>query len=298
MTVLPLSGIFSSIHEPALQPLIDRGQYKEAISSYSDLIAKAPREKKSWLKSRLAVIYAEDQDQEKAFQVFLEALETAPTKMAAPASDEEKTLYAEALKIYLDQSSVSIEGTASTILEKYGSLAADHPDYHTLKLLVSMAKANLSQFDDFFIDFYESYQYLPDHHLSYKTRAILHIKLYERARTKECKDLHRDRILALTEKSLERYRSDRSLYKVMIAFSADYDSRRHSIMTFLPMIIDQNVIIPRCDILFYVKQAIAIQHPELAQRLIDKAREWYQYSKAIEQAQHYIDSFTKDSVSK
>ena len=76
---------------------------------------------------------------------------------------------------------------------------------------------------------------------------------------------------------------------MMIAFSPEGEERQQAIMTYLPRMIDQNIIIPRCDIFFYVRQAIAIQQPELAQRLIDKAREWYQYSKAIEQSQQYLD---------
>lgn len=272
------------------QQFLDHGQYKEAIASYLELIAKAPPEEQSSLKARLARVYTKDQDLEKAFQVFLEALDTAPLQTSPSISEEEKCLYDEALKTYLDQSNVSIAETANIILKKYASTVSQHPDYYSLKLVVAMAKANLSRFDEFFIDFYDAYQRLPQHHLSHKTKAILHIKLFERVKNQEEKQFHRERILEWTEKSMDLYPADRSLYKMAIAFSPDEESRRQAIVKFLPRIIDQNIIIPRCDLLFYVKQAVAVGQAKLAQRLIDKAREWYHYSKILEQAQGYVDS--------
>ncbi len=261
---------------------------KEQIAAYQQEILQASPDKQSCLKLQLAIAYLRDQEQEKAFQTFLSSLEGAPLKYAT-SSAEEKALYEEALKTYLDQSNVSIAETAETILNKYGPVITAHPTYTSLKLIVAIAKANLSLFEAFFVDFYDAYQYHPDHHLSYKTKAILHIKLFERAKTQEEKEQHRAQILELVNKSMDRYPADRSLYKMAIAFAPDGASRREAVVKLIGRIIDQNIMIPRCDILFYVKQAVAVHQPELAQRLIDKAREWYQYSKAIEQAQDYVN---------
>jgi hypothetical protein len=44
----------------------------------------------------------------------------------------------------------------------------------------------------------------------------------------------------------------------------------------------------RGDIAFYVQQAVSINEIELAQKFIDKATEWYQYSRTIKSAQQYL----------
>lgn len=279
----------AAIHDPSVQPLIDQKNYKDAISAYEAKIKESPSEKQGWLKSRLAIIYYKDQDQEKAFKTFLGALETTPQQPLPPISKEEQILYDKAIHTYLDQSNASIQETASQIQKEYTSILKEHPDYRSLKLVVALAEANLGSFEDFFVDFYDAYPYQPDHHLSYKTKAILHIKLFERARTKEEKEIERNKILNLLKESMNRFPADRSLYRIMISFSPDGEARHQAVILYLPKILDQNIMVPRCDILFYVQQAVAVQELDLAQRLIDKGREWYQYSKALEMSQIYLD---------
>lgn len=287
MALLSCAPLPSLVHDTQVQPLIDLCEYKAAIKVYEDLIQKAHPEELSSLQERLAMLYERDQDQEKAFHLFLQALDNAPKKDIPQMSSEEQLLYDKALVLYLDQTSISIQSTAEQIKQQYGPAIAEHPDYSHLKLIVALAEANLGLLQDFFLHFYEAFAFLSDHHLSYKAKTILHIKLFDRARTKEGKEQQRRKIRQLAEQAIDRFPNDSSLYRIAIAFTAEED-RQQAIVKYFSQIIAQNIPIPRCDILFYVKQAVAVKEFKLAQRLIDKAQEWYHYSKAIEQAKDYI----------
>ena len=54
-------------------------------------------------------------------------------------------------------------------------------------------------------------------------------------------------------------------------------------------LIDKNIRIPRRDIPFFVTHLIQAKEHELAQRLIHKLQEWYQYSRAVKLAQEQLD---------
>lgn len=274
------------------QKAFNCGDYKEAITVYEKMLKTAPKDCAGLIKEKIAISYYHDQDQEKAFRIYLEALDNAKIESSPKITEEEQTFYEEALKIYLDHSKGSSHESANKIRQEYASVYAVHPDYYLLAYILAAAYANLEMFDDFFDTFYHSYRYWPDHYMAFKTKAVLHIKLFERARSAAERNIERQKIIDNVLQAIERNSRDESLYKLMVAYSNDREKPK-VLDIYLNKIIDENIVIPRTDIAFYVQQAVAVKQNELAQRFINKANEWYQFSRVINAAQDYLNQNTR-----
>lgn len=207
-----------------------------------------------------------------------------------PITPEEQELYDKALPLYLDH--LDLKQHSLTIVQEYAPIIKKHPDYHMLTFLVAAAVANAGAYEQFFDLFHPAYAAHPDHFLAYKTLAVIHIKLFERARTPDERELQRQKILDNIAKAIDRYPSDTSLYKMQIGF-ADGPQKAQIISDTLNKILSGNIIVPRIDIPLYVQKAVETKQYDLAQKLIDKAHEWYQISRLLTGAQDYLDRHKK-----
>lgn len=261
---------------------------KEAIAKEQSLITQESSTSRSEHKKNLAILLYKDQNPEKAFEVFLEALNEEKTKSEPPVSEEEKRLYDEALKLYLDQNGEKLSSVATTVCKKYGSSIALHPEYHQLGFILAASYANLERFPEYFERFYQSYQFFPKHYLAYKGKASLHAQLFARRRTLADRRQQQELIIQNLENAINQFPADTSLYKLTIVFAPD-DQKKVLINRYLNKIIDENIIIPRIEIVFYVHHALAVSETHLAQRFVNKAREWYPNSRALDAAQLYIE---------
>jgi hypothetical protein len=200
---------------------------------------------------------------------------------------EEQKLYENALAKYLEHGAATAQQSAQEILDQYGKIFEQHPEYHLLEFLISAAYANQGRFDLFFDHFYTAYKYHADHYFAFKTKAVLHIKLLERARTEEERVVQRKEILKNVHLAIERYPQDHSLYKLMIHFS-DRDKLHGTVTQLLHKIIEKNIVVPRTDITYYVRKSLDVGERDLAIRFVEKAQEWYNYSRGIETAENMI----------
>ncbi len=158
--------------------------YKEAIANEQKLIAQSPLAERGLHKQKLAKLFYKDQETEKAFEVFLEALSEAEVLPAQKITEEEQRLYTQALQAYLERSpSTKPLEQAKSIKQKYAPIIAAQPAYHHLGYIVAAAYANLEKFSEYFDLFYQSYRSLPEHYLAYKGKAALHAQLLARRRT-------------------------------------------------------------------------------------------------------------------
>jgi tetratricopeptide (TPR) repeat protein len=271
------------------QSLLDKGEVKEAIVLLQKEIEIAKEGEKGSLEVILSIAYLRDQDHEKAFFHFLKALEEVPQVCPYQPSSAEKEAYEKGLKIYLTQlSSQSPKVTAEHILKEFSGLSESHPDYALIGFLVAAAQANLGEFESFFRRFYQSYQKAPDHYLADKTQSILYIKLLEKIRDVQERQKYRLAIQTTLSSAIEKYPYDTSLYKLLLLFSED-EGKMKTIEGCLNKILNLNIVIPRCDLMFYIEEAIEHNRRDLAQKLIDKARGWYPISRLVDSAQEYID---------
>lgn len=261
---------------------------KASALRYQTQIMQASPGERGELYKGLALVYYRDQNQERAFQSYLQALDAAVVVPMVPMSDNERRLYDEALGIYLNHAGNNPTAVAEEILKKYQPVVVEHGDYYALGYIMAAAYANLEMFPEFFDRFYISFCHLPVHYLAYKTKAVLHAKLFSRARTDKEREVQRRGIIDNLEKAISYYPTDAGMYKMLLATTGD-DQKGQVLKTYLKKIINENIITPRVDILYYVQQCVANDERVLAQEFINKSREWYQYSRAVDAAQQYLN---------
>lgn len=272
-----------------VQEAYTKAEYKAAIAALLELLQTAPKEQHASLQQQLARIYYKDQDREKAFQSFLKALESANIEPLPPITEEENTLYAQALTIYLEHHGAEAPEGARKILHLYEGVIAAHPNYYLLGYLLSAAYANLDRFEEFFYQFYQSYCFFPQHYMAYKIKTILHSQLFMRAQTPAGQDLQRRAILDNANMAIQKNPHDATLYKMVINFALE-NQKEQSLVTCLNKIIDENMMIPRADIAFYVQQAVLYKQKELAQRFLNVEHQWFPKSRTLDAAQRYLDN--------
>ena len=230
----------------------------------------------------LAKACYKNQDQEKAFRVFLEALEEVKKVDPQKMSKEEEKYYNEALGIYLSQRADQAEISSRKIDEKFSPILRDHPDFYHLGYILAVADANLHKFDRFFDLFYKSYKNDPHHFLAYKTKAILHIKLFERSKTLEERNNERKKILEHLRKAQELYPADFSLYRLEIAYTLP-ENKSVAAKEILYKIANQNIIPSRSDTVYFAMLALNINDQILINKWLAKGLEWYPDSRTLKE---------------
>ena len=281
---LLLNTIGSTV-EP-IQLALQERDYKKAIVILKETLCQAEAAERGVLNYDLAMLYLKDQDQENAFHAFLEAI--AETKTASINNPYDAEAYKKALETYLDPASPSPQVTAQKLIMQIEPILKLHPQQHLLDYFIAIAYANLGRYEDFFKSFYTAYKDYPDHYLAYKTKAVLHIKLLERKRDETDRMAQREAITNNLNLALKREPHDVAIYKMLIGFSPK-ENKAETIRQSLNKIVDDNIIIPRGDIIFYVQEALDINEMDLVQRFIGRANEWYPHSRIVAASQHLLN---------
>jgi hypothetical protein len=260
------------------------GNYKQAILLQKKAIEQAENGEKGPELVNLAKLYLKDQDQERAFETYLSALKYVESK---DSRQQESADYKKAMALYLDNKQSDPLTSAEKMIQQFSHVYCEHPEDHLLAYPLAISYANLNRYREFFDLFFGAYQSAPDHFLAYKTKTILHIKLMERKRTEQEREEERALALKNFQQALDREPADVTLYKLLIVFSSPKE-KSERVRWSLNKITEDNIIIPRGDILFYVQSAIEANEKPLAQRFVDKAREWYPQSRMITAAQNSL----------
>lgn len=152
LALIAWSANFEGVQQQAGQAL-DRGHIKEAEAIYSQYLSTANDQEVGPAKVLLAIAYYKDQEQEKAFETFLDALEITPAALPVKLSEEESILYSQALKIYLDHAGLTPDETAQEIVNKFGATYTKNPTLHHLEYILAVSYANLGRYDLFLTNF-------------------------------------------------------------------------------------------------------------------------------------------------
>lgn len=233
-----------------------------------------------------------EQQHENAFEVFLSILPFGDSEKK-PISLQEKEVYEQALESYLNVQSGAAGNNGQLLIDTYGIVLDQHPDYYQLGFILASAYANCGNFPKFFDVFYASHAAWPDHYLAFKTKAILYIKLFERSCPGAYKEMQRERIMENLSNAVDRYPLDSSLYRLMISFARD-DHKKKIVAASLNRILEDNIIIHRGDLGFYVQNALDNVDIELIERFLNRAKTWVQFSRIIIAAQQTIDQQRAD----
>lgn len=272
---------------------VERGEYKAAIKGYEGLLDQAARSDRSELFLKLAIAHLRDQEQERAFRAFLQALSDASPLAPSTPTAAEQAIYQEALDIYLKNTGRAAQKAAATLAQTYGAVIEAHPDYHLLAYLVALSLANTGCYEPFFKLFYSSCRHYPDHFLAFKTRALLHHKLMEYARDPVVVEKEKAQIWSNAQAAFAQNPRDISLHQMTISF-APADQKRNALLTSLNNIILNNMIVPRSDLLFFVKESGAVGEWTRAEQFLEKARSWYPESQILDSAVIYVQTRGKE----
>lgn len=271
------------------------GDTKKSIEEQAAKVDLVSLNEKGCQMVQLAIAYLRDQNQEKAFQIFLEALDFPVPASAPRVTENERQLYDQGLQIYLDHSGPgAIEENAIKNRTTLEPILAEHPDYFVLNFLLASAYANLEMYQEFMESFYKSFQLYPEHYLAYKTKAILHVKLFERYRTVSEREGQRKKISACLTKAIEKNPMDTGLYKLMMVFASE-ENKGQIVSLYLNKMINDPIIVPRADIAFFVHKAAEVKELDLGQKFVDKAGQWYKYSRVVLAAQEFLDIQKKET---
>jgi hypothetical protein len=218
-----------------------------------------------------------DQDQEGAFRGYVELLSEVDS-VESRMTKEEEEVYGRALDIYLKER----VGGARKIDELFSAVIEAHPDWAHLGFVVAAAKGNLGEFPSFFELFYNSYRADPNHFLASKIKAVLHIKLFERARWVEERERQREEVLKALHAAEKAFPGDYSLYEMEIGFTRP-EKKEEIKREILNKILELSIIPPRADTLYFVKMAISLRDKELIDRWMQRAKKGYPNSRSLEQ---------------
>lgn len=255
------------------------GDAKAGLIRAQENLETAPDKPKA--KVELARAYWQDQNQEKAYQTFLEAIMATEAKPYSDNTDEER-VYQKALALYLNQPPEEAKMTAEMMKREFGPSIKAHPEWSRLRLLYALAEANTQDIEAFFDDFYAAYPYTASHFLTYKTLAILHIKLFERAKGDAEREGQRREIRKWIASAQSAYPADFSLYRMEIAYAPPEEKDRVK-EEVLNKILRLSIIPPRRDTLYFLRLAKECGTSELFDQWLKKAMEWYPGSRSIQQ---------------
>jgi hypothetical protein len=270
-----------SVTQDDVSVSISQGRYKQAIDQLNHLLKDSNESK---LQFELAEVYLLDQDIERSFQTFLNLLHQTDSQTSL--YEPESTTYHQALDVYLNGTKPYV--TANEIVGEYADYYSKHPDDIGVGFILATAYANQREYQRFYRMFYPLYLQSPHHYLAYKIRAALHIKLYERSRSELEKEKQCHQIEHFAKKAILQYADDSTLHQWLITFCPDKE-KASFVKQSIEQLINGERAVPRNDIPFYVQQAINTDQLELAQKFIDQAKEWYQYSRVIDAAQNHLD---------
>ena len=236
----------------------------------------------------LALAYYQDQEIDQAFSHFLEALKRAPKCAHISMQEEESLLYQRALQDYLTCAGGGPIHMAKELLQEYAEIADKNPHFLHLNFLIATAYANIGKYDDFFDRFYRGFPYLHETSLAFKTKGILYLRLSHHGKSREERAHYQREAVHYLALALDRNPQDSSLYKVLIFLAKD-ENNIELIRSYLRKIIENKIALPRSDIYIYVQEAATLGELELGQKIIDQARALYEYSRAVSDAQEYLN---------
>ncbi len=265
-------------------PLVGEMSIKEKVAFFEKKIAQSlSSEEKSASLIDLACAYIHDQEVNKAFSAFLEALKCAPEQKNAALLEEEKKIYDSALSQYLKQGCIDPFKTARELLSTYEELALAHPEYCHLNFLIATAYGNVGRYEEFFKLFAKLYPQMQDNFLADKSVAMLYFK---KAQTENNESLKAKAIEHL-KSALAKTAIDPTIYKLLI-IDAKEKGQHDLEVEYFKMMCAQKAPLMRGDIFLYVKELVDLKQIEIAEGLLKNAAAEYSFSRSIVDAQSYI----------
>lgn len=234
---------------------------------------------------KLASLYERDQEEEKGLAIFLKALELTPAEnRSCTFSTRERKLYRKALRFYLGEHGQKMDVVSRMILDEYGAVVEQYPEYLHLSLIVAAAHANLGDLQSFFDMFYRAYRYNSEHYLANKIVAVLHVKLLEKLPASEARRCRQKKIIEHLHKAIAAKEFDIALYKMLLIYSPENEKVEAAKLA-LDQIIEHDQPLSRADLAFFISHFKLLEDRSLLEQLVRSAKLWYPYSRLVQQTE-------------
>lgn len=235
------------------------------------------------------ILYADQQKMESG-EAFLAALAATPLPAQSAVSDEEQKAF-DALFPSYEMAMQSEEETAK-LLQEALSLLQSHPTFLSLEHYIAAALANRGQFIEFYDRFFHAFQARHDCFLSKKTLAVLHLRLFEASTSQDRREVHRQEAVRYLQEAFTLQPHDSSLL-VKLAFILPPNEKIVVLKSVTADLLQLSSPLRRGDCFFLIQQAMDVGEVGVARQLIEKARSWYQYSRALNDLSDQLSALEK-----
>jgi tetratricopeptide (TPR) repeat protein len=233
------------------------------------------------LVEKAKLLYA-DQQHIEAQEAFLEALKLYPL-MDEPAARQDEQQFFLSLVPEYELSIQSKEGSERFSRQIEG-LVAEHPSYTSLEYYAAASLANCGKMIEFFDGFFHAFGHRTECFLRWKTVGVLHLRLHEASSSEARREYHRAEAVRWLKEAYSRQKGDSAL-PVKILFVLRPSERG----AFLREVVTSlEVPMRRADCFALIAQAIELREVDVAKQLIEKARTWYQYSRALDELSGHL----------
>ena len=244
------------------------------------------------LVEKAKILYA-DQQHAEAQEVFLKALTMVPPAPSVSLSKGETEAFDALFPSY--ETSMQSPEACSRLQEETQALLSKHPEFLSLEHYIAAALANRGAFIEFFDRFFSVFQSRPDCFLSYKTLGVLHLRLFEASPSEERREFHRSEAVHCLKEAFKRQPHDSTLL-VKLAFILPLQEKVVLLKSVTADLMGLQTPIRRSDCFFLIQQAMDTGELEIAKQLLEKARSWYQYSRALNELSDQLQAFEKGNV--
>lgn len=217
---------------------------------------------------RLAQATLKDQEPDRAFLYFLQALDMTQKR---PCTLDLKK-FNEAFNRYL-------RGEKPSELTK---LAGDDP---ALNFLVATAFANLGDFQKFFELFFSAYPQFKGSFLDFKTRGIIYLRLSQR--DIENRERYLKEATSYLERALALNSDDGALYRALILLAKDA-KKEADVLSYLERLSKSEAMIGRDEIYPYVEECVTLGALDVAWKILERVKALYAYSRSIVAAEELL----------
>lgn len=221
-----------------------------------------------------------DQRHVEGQELFLEALCACELQQETPISIEEQKIIDSLMPLYA--SSSQSQNDSQRLVAEVDTLRKNHKDFFSLEFFKASAYANSGDFLSFFDSFFAAHTQHPDFFLSLKIRGVLHLRLFEESSAEDKRIWHRNQAVAFFQKAFSKRPSDASLLVKLVFLLPDEDKKKllESVSDDISRI---EIPLQRGECMYLIQQAIELNSPEVAKKLIEKAHMWYQYSRKLQE---------------
>ncbi len=286
----PLAAIGAGMLSPAasypkpfpydrLRAFVEEQDFRSAVAQIDHWLLASPSSTATplLLVEKAKILYA-DQQHAEAQEVFLTALNALSAASGTAMSEEESKAFDALFPSY--EASTQSAAACERLLEEARALYRQHPSFCSLEHYIAASLANRGQYVEFFDVFSRAVRFRPESFLRYKTQGVLHLRLFEASTSEEKRECHRQEAVRCFKEAFSRQPKDATLL-IKLMFILSPAERADLLRSSVASLMRLQMPLRRMDYFFLIQQAIDVREVEVARQMIDKARSWYHYSRAL-----------------